>query len=83
MAIEVAGPVRLELDPPQPVVHVESGAVANVALRVRTRDHSLAGFGFDVRVRAVDEPGLTTHTAARFIQPLEHGKPEEHDGHDD
>jgi cytochrome c oxidase accessory protein FixG len=72
MAIDVSGPLPIELDPPRPVVHVESGAVANVPVRVRTRDHSLPSFGFEVHVRAVDEPGLEAHAKARFIQPVHH-----------
>jgi cytochrome c oxidase accessory protein FixG len=69
MVIEVRGPVPLELDPPRIVAHVEGGAVANVPLRVLTRDASLATFGFDVTVRAEDDPSLKASAAARFIQP--------------
>jgi cytochrome c oxidase accessory protein FixG len=69
MVIEVHGPVALELDPARIVAHVEGGAVANVPLRVLTRDASLATFGFEVSVRAEDDPSLKASAAARFIQP--------------
>jgi cytochrome c oxidase accessory protein FixG len=69
MLIEVHGPVPLELDPARIVAHVEGGAVANVPLRVLTRDASLATFGFEVSVRAEDDPSLKASAAARFIQP--------------
>ncbi len=69
MVIEVHGPVPIELDPPRIVAHVEGGAVANVPLRVLTRDASLATFGFEVTVRAEDDPSLKASAAARFIQP--------------
>jgi cytochrome c oxidase accessory protein FixG len=69
MTFEVVGPLALELDPRTIVVHVDAGAVANVALTVRTHDRSLTSFGFDVRAHAVDDPALKAHAAARFIQP--------------
>jgi hypothetical protein len=43
--------------------------VANVPLRVLTRDASLPTFGFEVTVRAEDNPSLKASSAARFIQP--------------
>ena len=69
MTVAVSGPLPLEIDPASLTVRVEAGAVVNVPIRVRTRDHSLASFGFKVRVQALDDAALSTRADARFIQP--------------
>ena len=69
MTIEVDGPLPLEIDPAHAVIRVDAGGVANVAIRVRTRDRSRPAFGFEVRVHALDDPSLKAQADARFIQP--------------